>query len=317
MLKKEVIIANAVLAGLTEEQITAIETLSANDENTVIASKISDIASRIEATTLEKTGIPKNPGEKYYDYNARAMGEVKAGSGGSSAEIEAKEAEIKRLKSELAKGGDSASKATIDDLTTRLADEEKRVTELRQSLQDKEKEYSKELSARDDQFTRTEFERSWNQAVAGLERKPGLDEKTFEELAQSRFERAVSKYGRKLEKTADGTVLRLVDDNGLTVNNPANNLNPMTVNELAMQTVGDLYQGKRVAEGGGTQPSGGDPKPAATGPIQVSGAKTQTEVTEGINTALKARGIATNHPGYQEKFDEAFKANITEGMPLQ
>lgn len=39
MLTREIIVANAALAGLTDEQITAITTLSQNDENSVIAKK--------------------------------------------------------------------------------------------------------------------------------------------------------------------------------------------------------------------------------------------------------------------------------------
>ena len=39
MLTREILIANAALSGLTDEQIAAITTLSANDENSVIAKK--------------------------------------------------------------------------------------------------------------------------------------------------------------------------------------------------------------------------------------------------------------------------------------
>lgn len=39
MLTREILIANAALAGLTDEQIAAITTLSANDENSVIAKR--------------------------------------------------------------------------------------------------------------------------------------------------------------------------------------------------------------------------------------------------------------------------------------
>lgn len=39
MLTREILVANAALAGLTDEQLTAITTLSVNDENSVIAKK--------------------------------------------------------------------------------------------------------------------------------------------------------------------------------------------------------------------------------------------------------------------------------------
>ena len=43
MLTKETLIANEALAGLTDEQITAITTLSQNDENTVIGQKFGEV----------------------------------------------------------------------------------------------------------------------------------------------------------------------------------------------------------------------------------------------------------------------------------
>ena len=39
MLTREILVANAALSGLTDEQITEITTLSQNDENSVIAKK--------------------------------------------------------------------------------------------------------------------------------------------------------------------------------------------------------------------------------------------------------------------------------------
>ena len=39
MLTREILVANAALSGLSDEQITAITTLSQNDENSVIAKK--------------------------------------------------------------------------------------------------------------------------------------------------------------------------------------------------------------------------------------------------------------------------------------
>ena len=56
MLKKEILLANAALAGLTDEQITAIEQLSTNDENAVIAQKVGEIHRQYDDTILKATG---------------------------------------------------------------------------------------------------------------------------------------------------------------------------------------------------------------------------------------------------------------------
>ena len=49
-LTKELLTANAVLTGLTDEQITAITTLSQNDENSVIGSRIGEIYRQMDET---------------------------------------------------------------------------------------------------------------------------------------------------------------------------------------------------------------------------------------------------------------------------
>ena len=49
MLTREILVANAALAGLTDEQIAAITTLSANDENSVIAKKTGEIYGGLDA----------------------------------------------------------------------------------------------------------------------------------------------------------------------------------------------------------------------------------------------------------------------------
>ena len=73
----EVLKANSVLAGLSDEQLAAITTLSANDENSVIAQKTGKIYGDLDADILSVTGIAKNGTEKTYDYAKRGLGEFK------------------------------------------------------------------------------------------------------------------------------------------------------------------------------------------------------------------------------------------------
>lgn len=66
MLTREILIANAALSGLTDEQIAAITTLSANDENSVIAQKTGEIYGGLDADILAASGIAKNGTEKTF-----------------------------------------------------------------------------------------------------------------------------------------------------------------------------------------------------------------------------------------------------------
>ena len=72
MLTKETLIANEALAGLTEDQITAITTLSENDENTVIGQKFGEVYRQMDSTIEKATGIKRDGDEKTYLYLERA-----------------------------------------------------------------------------------------------------------------------------------------------------------------------------------------------------------------------------------------------------
>ena len=64
MLTREILVANAALSGLSDEQITAITALSQNDENSVIAKKTGEIYGALDADILAVSGIAKNGTEK-------------------------------------------------------------------------------------------------------------------------------------------------------------------------------------------------------------------------------------------------------------
>lgn len=68
MLTREILVANAALSTLTDEQIAAITNLSQNDENSVIAKKTGEIYGALDADILTVSGIAKNGTEKTYDY---------------------------------------------------------------------------------------------------------------------------------------------------------------------------------------------------------------------------------------------------------
>ena len=85
MLTREILVANAALAGLTDEQIAAITTLSANDENSVIAKKTGEIYGGLDADILAASGIAKNGTEKTFDYAKRVVAEFKTKAESASA----------------------------------------------------------------------------------------------------------------------------------------------------------------------------------------------------------------------------------------
>lgn len=318
MLTAAVIKAQNILANLTDEQLAALETLSRNDENAVIAQRIGETAGRIEESVKTASGIDKNQGEKYYDYVARVTKELaaKTASGGDTATLQA---EVDRLKAEAAKGGDTASRAALTEAQRKLADAENRVVQLQTQITEKETEYGNQLKAKDETFTELQFANQWRAAASGKQRKNGLDEDVYNELASTRMANALAKYGRRIETTADGQVMRLIDANGHVVNNPNNLNNPMTVADLAAQELGSLWQTAEKQPGGGSKaPATITTPPAGGGGGSVAiQATTRVEATKAIDAHLREQGIATNHKDYQEKFDTIYAENEVSNLPIQ
>ena len=133
MLTREILVANAALSGLSDEQITAITTLSQNDENSVIAKKTGEIYGALDADILAVSGIAKNGTEKTYDYAKRVMGEMKTkadGATGLQSQIDSLTKERVRLEKAIADGAADAetvkalkqAKADLQNVTTQFTE---------------------------------------------------------------------------------------------------------------------------------------------------------------------------------------------------
>ena len=129
----DVLRANAALAGLTDEQLTAITTLSVNDENSVIAKKTGEIYGGLDADILAVSGIAKNGTEKTFDYAKRVLTEFKTkveGANGLQSQIDSLTKEKARLEKAIADGATDAetakalkqAKADLQSVTTQYND---------------------------------------------------------------------------------------------------------------------------------------------------------------------------------------------------
>ena len=72
MITNEMLAADAALSGLTDEQRTAIVTMSKNDEEVVIGNRFREVYNQLDATIAKETGIARNGDEKTYLYLERA-----------------------------------------------------------------------------------------------------------------------------------------------------------------------------------------------------------------------------------------------------
>ena len=169
----DVLKANAALAELTDEQLTAITTLSVNDENSVISRKTGEIYGGLDADILAVSGIAKNGTEKTFDYAKRVLTEFKTkveGANGLQSQIDSLTQEKARLEKAIADG-------TTDEETA------KALKQAKADLQSVTTQYN-DLKTKYDQAEQTHtnevfgirVETALQTATAGLKFKAGLPE---------------------------------------------------------------------------------------------------------------------------------------------
>ena len=116
MLTVEMLRQNSVLTGLTDEQLTAIATMSQNDENQVIGKRIGELHGQYDQDIFGITGVKKRDGEKSYDYNKRVLGDYKAKleeQKGIKEQLETANAKVTELQGKLESGAADAERRQL------------------------------------------------------------------------------------------------------------------------------------------------------------------------------------------------------------
>lgn len=300
-LTSEVIKANAVLAGLTDEQIAAITTLSVNDENTVIAQKTGKIYGDLDADILAATGVAKNGTEKTYDYAKRVLSEFKTKAEGATTlqtQIDSLTKEKVRLEKAIADGATDAetakalkqAKADLTAVTTQFND-------LKTKFDQAEQTHNTELFG-------IRVETALQTATAGLKFKAGLPESATKVLLSQAIDKIKGMNPEFIDDGKGGKMLAFKDETGAIMRNPNNQLNPYTPGDLLtreLETMGILDKGRQAAGGGTGAPGGNGGNGGAT--FDVTGAKTRVEAYDAIANTLFAQGLQAG----TEKFDAAMK----------
>ena len=274
MLTREILIANAALSGLTDEQIAAITTLSANDENSVIAKKTGEIYGGLDADILAASGIAKNGTEKTFDYAKRVVAEFKTKAESASAlqtQIDSLTKEKARLEKAIADGATDAETAKA----------------LKQAKAD--------LTAVTTQFN--DLKSKYDEAE--------LPESATKVLLAQAIDKIKGMNPEYIDDGKGGKILAFKDESGAIMRNPNNQLNPYTPGDLLakeLETMGILDKGRQAGGGGTVPPAGGSGGGGGT-TIDVTGAKTRVEAYEAIAANLMAQGLTAG----SEKFDAAMK----------
>ena len=315
MLTIEMLRQSSALTGLTDDQLNAIAEMSRNDENTVIGTKIGALHGQYDADILGITGIKKKDGEKSYDYAKRVLGEYKTKAESTKTiqtQLTAAQAQVAELQSKLEKG------AGDETLKQQLKDAKAQVTQLQTQLQTKETEFNTKKAEFDKTIKDTHVDYAFQAAIAGLKFKSGITEPIQKTLLNAAKAEVLAKGTPDfIEDGQGGKKLVIRGADGNILNNPKNNLNPYTMQELVMETsLKDVIDKGRQQTGGGTGGFGSG-SGGTGGTLDLSGIKSQVEADKAIEAHLLANGLTRDSHEFADQSMQLRTENNVASLPIR
>lgn len=315
MLTTEMLRQSSALTGLTDDQLNAIAEMSRNDENTVIGTKIGALHGQYDADILGITGIKKKDGEKSYDYAKRVLGEYKTKAESTKTiqtQLTAAQAQVAELQSKLEKG------AGDETLKQQLKDAKAQVTQLQTQLQTKETEFNTKKAEFDKTIKDTHVDYAFQAATAGLKFKSGITEPIQKTLLNAAKAEVLAKGTPDfIEDGQGGKKLVIRGADGNILNNPKNNLNPYTMQELVMETsLKDVIDKGRQQTGGGTGGFGSG-SGGTGGTLDLSGIKSQVEADKAIEAHLLANGLTRDSQEFADQSMQLRTENNVASLPIR
>ena len=314
MITIEMLNQSESLKGLTDAQKLAITTLSSNDEATVIGTKIGALHGQYDADILSISGISKADGEKTYDYLRRVLGDYKTKLDGTktlSAQLETQKKKVTELEAKLAAGGsDEAVKQQLKDARHQVTQLQTQLTAKTEELDKAKKDYEKKEKDLQVGF-------AFTNATAGIKFKADVSEPVRKILLAAAKDEILAKGTPDfVDDGNDGKKLVLRDAAGNTLNNPKNNLNPYTIEELVMETsLKDVIDTGKQQPGGGTKPN--SQSDYRTVNLDLSTAKTQQEADVQIENYLLSTGLTRDNVEFGNKALEIRNENNVSSLPIR
>ena len=314
MITIEMLNQSESLKGLTDAQKLAITTLSSNDEATVIGTKIGALHGQYDADILSISGISKADGEKTYDYLKRVLGDYKTKLDGTktlSAQLEAQKKKVTELEAKLAAGGSDEA------VKQQLKDARHQVTQLQTQLTTKTEELDKAKKDYEQKEKDLQVGFAFTNATAGIKFKADVSEPVKKILLAAAKDEILAKGTPDfVDDGKGGKKLVLRDAAGNTINNPKNNLNPYTIEELVMETsLKDVIDTGKQQPGGGTQPNPSQSQRTVN--LDLSTAKTQQEADVQIENYLLSIGLTRDNVEFGNKALEIRNENNVSDLPIR
>lgn len=317
MLTIDMLRQNSALAGLTDVQVNAIAEMSRNDENTVIGTKIGALHGQYDTDIFSITGIKKNDGEKSYDYAKRVLNEYKTKAGSTQdlqQKLDAANKKVTDLEKKIESGeGDAA-------LRQQLKDTKAQVSQLQSQLQTKETEFNTQKKELEDNIKNVHVDYAFQAAVSGLKFKSGITDNVQNVLLKSAKAEVLTKGTPDfIDDGQGGKKLVLRGQDGNILNNPKNNLNPYTLQELILETsLKDVIDTGRQQTGGGTGGQGGQGGQGGSGvTLDLSSVKSQVEADKAIEAHLLANGLTRDSQEFADQSMQLRTENNVASLPIR
>lgn len=306
-LNENILKATPELSGLSEAQLKAITTLSANDENTVIGQKIGEIYGKLDIDIKDTFGVEKGQGEKTYDYLKRAGKSLTEKVKELPTQLET----LKKEKEELEKKiGDGKGGEVIQQ---KLKDAEARLKELENKYEKDTTELKGKIGEYSTLAQKVKIDYEFERALTGKAFKPEVPEDLQKILVSAAKQKILSELKADwIDNGKGGQVLVFRDEKGQIRNNPENKLNPYSAGELLVKELATILS--TPGEGGA-----GTGKPnAKTGErADLSGAKTQVDADELIVRHLLAKGLKRGSSEFADEHKKMrIEAKVAE-MPIR
>lgn len=313
MITREMIAADAALAGLTEEQIGAITLLSKNDEEVVIGNRFREVYNQLDATIAKETGIARNGDEKTYLYLERAA-KILAAKANSVDGLNSKIADLTKERDKLQKaleeGGDDAVKKQLAQATKDLDAVRKQYDTLKGDYDKMKGDHAAEL-------LNIQVDNVIANSMTGLKFKQEFPQESVDILVAQAKANVKAMSPEFVDDGKGGKKLVFKGANGEIARNPENHTEPYTAAELLqkeLKAMGILDEG-REQQGAGTKPP--SPKGGKGTTIDLSMARTQVQATEIIADSLMRQGMRKGTKEYEDAMLEAFKENNVQSLPME
>lgn len=314
MITNEMLVADAVLNGLTDEQKNAIVLMSKNDEETVIGNRFREVYNKLDATIAKETGIARNGDEKTYLYLERAAKTLAAKANsvdGLNTKISELTKERDKLQKALEEGGDETVKKQLAQSLKDLEGVRKQYDTLKSEYDTAKETHAKELLG-------VRIDNAMAGATQGLKFKAEFPQAATDTLLAQALAKVKGMNPEFIDDGVGGKRLVFKGQDGEIARNPENHLEPYTAAELVkkeLKAMGILDEG-RQQQGGGTKPP--TQQGGGTGvPVDVSMARTQNEAQDIIAKQLMQQGLLNGSKAFQEAMDQAWKDNNISSLPMQ